>query len=463
MISGYCADMENITIEWKKSWKDDYLKGVAAFANSKAGGTLSIGIDDRGKEVGVGKPKDTLKDVSDTTINKLGIYPNISLDEETNVIKVIVSPSPVPIDLDGKYYVRVGNTTQELKGRERERFLSSRIGISWMDLPIEGSDISQLNKVALEVFRNKAAEAGIISKENLQVPDAELLSKLKLIVNGKLTRTAILLFHQNPDDVIPGSFVKMGMFDDEEILYQDWIACPLMLMPDKVMDLLNTKYTKRPVTYNGITRVENAQYPEKALRECVMNAIMHNDYSSRIPIQIRVWESAMMISDTGMIPENWTMDDLLSSHKSIPFNPTLAQVFAYAGYVEAWGRGIEKIMKAYGDREDLKPEFKVHSSSFSVLLKNRTAGITGGTPDKVPSKDNVMIRILEVLKSKGELSAADILASLGTGKDTNFTYRRIAPLIEMGLVERTIPDKPNSSNQRYRITTKGKKMLKEHN
>jgi ATP-dependent DNA helicase RecG len=455
--------MENITVEWKKSWKDDYLKGVAAFANSKAGGILSIGIDDHGNEVGVKKPKDTLKDVSDTTINKLGLYPDISLDENTNVIKVVVSPSPVPIDLDGKYYVRVGNTTQEMKGRERERFLSGRIGISWMDLPIEGSDISKLNKAALEVFRNKAAETGIISKENLQVSDTELLSKLNLVVNGKLTRTAILLFHQNPDDVIPGSFVKMGMFDEDELLYQDWIACPLMLMPDKVMDLLNTKYTKRPVTYNGITRIDNNPYTEKALRECVMNAIMHNDYSSRIPIQIRVWENAMLISDTGMMPENWTISDLLSSHKSIPFNPTLAQVFAYAGYVEAWGRGIEKIMKAYSDREDLTPEFKVHSSSFSVLLKNRAAGMVSGRPEKGSGKDSVMIGILNILKNKGELSAADLLTSLGVGKDTNFTYRRIAPLIEMGLVERTIPEKPNSSNQKYRITTKGKKMLKEHN
>jgi ATP-dependent DNA helicase RecG len=461
MTSRFREGMENKNIEWKKSWKDEYLKSVVAFANSKTGGVLRIGVDDHGRDVGVNSPKDTLKDISDTTINKLGIYPDISLDEETGVIEVAVSPSEVPIDLDGKYYVRVGNTTQELKGREREVFLSGRIGISWMDLPVDGADISQLSKVALDVFRDKATGAGKINIENLQVSDAELLSKLGLMVNGIPTRTAILLFHPNPGDVFSGTIAKIGMFDGPDLLYEDWIDCPLILMPDKILDLLNTKYTKRPVTYNGINRVDNIPYPEKALRECVMNAVMHNDYSSRIPIQIRVWEDKIMISDMGMIPAEWTMENLLSSHKSAPFNPTLARVFGYAGYVEVWGRGIEKILSAYSDREDLTPEFKAYSTSFSVILKNKAPGINDGRAADGSGKDNVTMGILHLLNNKGELRSAEISTLLGIGKDANFTYRRILPLIDMGLVERTIPDKLKSNYQRYRITPKGRMMLKE--
>jgi len=75
--------MENKTVEWKKNWKDKYLKGVVAFANSKTGGTLSTGVDDKGNAVGVERPKDTLKDVSDTTINKLGLLTQVSIKKPT--------------------------------------------------------------------------------------------------------------------------------------------------------------------------------------------------------------------------------------------------------------------------------------------------------------------------------------------------------------------------------------------
>jgi len=303
--------MENKTIEWKKNWRDEYLRSVCAFANSKTGGVLRIGVDDDGNDIGVSDPKNVLKDISDTTINKLGIYPDVDLDNDTNVITVTVSPSSVPLDLGGRYFVRVGNTTQELKGRERDRFISDRIGFSWMDVQVEGMEISQLDAYAIDIFRKKAMKKKTISEENLRVPDKELLTKLGLMIDGKLTRTAILLFHPDPDSVFSGACVKIGMFNGSELLYQDWISCPLILMPDKVMDIIKTKYTKYIVTYEGIMRLDNEPYPEESLRECVLNMVMHNDYSSRIPMQIRIWEDEkMMLSDFGSIPLNWAAEDI---------------------------------------------------------------------------------------------------------------------------------------------------------
>ena len=437
--------MENLNIGWKKNWKEEYLKGVGAFSNSRTGGALKIGITDDGKVVGVDRPKDTLKDVSDTTINKLGIYPEVSLDESTNVITVTVSPSPIPLDIDGKYYVRVGNTTQELKGRARDRFVADRIGISWMDLPVDGSDISQLDKIALDIFRKKAAKKGTISEENLNVSDEELLTKLKLMVNGKLTRTAILLFHPDPEDVFEGAFVKIGMFEDSELLYQDWISCPLIMMPDKVMDLLTTKYMKRIVTYEGIMRLDNEPYPERSLRECVQNMIMHNDYSSKIPMQIRIWEEEkMMISDHGSMPEDWTMEKLLSSHDSAPFNPTLARIFALAGFVEVWGRGIERIMTGYSDRPDMRPEFSALSSSFSVILKNKNKGLVPGQTDKdrdkkVPAINTeglspLDIEVYKIIAEGRYTTAEGVARTIGSSRKT--VERIVLKLKEKDLIRR---------------------------
>jgi Predicted transcriptional regulator containing an HTH domain and an uncharacterized domain shared with the mammalian protein Schlafen len=439
--------MENKNIEWKKNWRSEYLKEVCAFSNSKTGGILRIGVDDDGNIVGIDKPKDTLKDMSDTTINKLGIFPDINIDENTNVITVVVSPSPVPLDIDGKYYVRMGNTTQELKGRDKERFLAERLGISWMDLPVEGSDISMIDRYALDIFRKKAAKKGTISEENLNAPDEELLTKLKLMVDGKLTRTAILLFHPDPEDAFEGSYVKIGMFDGSELLYQDWISCPLILMPDKIMDILKTKYMKWIVTYEGITRIENEPYPEKSLRECILNMVMHNDYSSRIPMQIRVWdEEKMMITDYGSMPGDWTLETLLSSHDSAPFNPTLAKVFAFAGYVETWGRGIERIIEGYSDRVNMKPEFRVHSSSFSVTLKNRNAGII---PSSTRNDRGKVMAVVSLTPTEKEIykiivegkytTAEDVASSIGSSVKT--VRRSTDSLSDIGLIRRVGSDK----------------------
>jgi ATP-dependent DNA helicase RecG len=459
--------MENSSTEWKLYWKDEYLKVICAFANSKNGGILSIGIDDDGVPVGVDKPKDTLKNISDTTINTLGIYPDVNLDEKTNVITIDVSPSQRPIELRGKYYSRVGNTIHEIRGRELERFISNKIGTSWIDGPLEGLSLDQLDRNALDTFRRKAEKTGTIKKDNISKSDADLLTKLWLMENGKLTRTAALLFHPHPDEVVYGATVKISMFRGSEILYQDELSCPLIMMLDRVMDLLTTKYSKNAITYDGIQRIENIPYPEKALRECIANAIMHNDYSSRIPIQVRVWEDEkMMISDTGMMPEGWTMDTLMSSHTSVPFNPVLARVFAYAGYVEAWGRGIEYIIGAYDAEVDIKPEFNVTGASFSVTLKNR---ISNPPPKhmtsvevKQTSLNDISIAILNLLSEGRELSSPEIMKAIGSGDSPNFTYRRITPLIKAGLVEKSNPDKTHARNQKYRLTVDGRATLKNN-
>lgn len=130
--------------------------------------------------------------------------------------------------------------------------------------------------------------------------------------------------------------------------------------------------------------VETPPFPEKSLREAILNAVMHNDYGSRIPIQIRIWEDGMRIADNGGIPYNWTEEDLLEDHESVPVNPSLANVFFLAGFVEGWGRGIQRIMDGYSDHPDKAPTFKVSHQSFTVILKNVNYGLWSDVPDDVP-------------------------------------------------------------------------------
>ena len=455
--------MENIATEWKERWKDEYLKVICAFSNSQTGGTLYIGIDDNGNKIGVKDPKSDMKKIFDTTVNTMGLYPTISLDEEDNVIKIDVKPSRDPVELRGKYYTRIGNTIHELKGRELERFIVSRSGTSWMDLPLEGLSIDDLDRNMISAFRKMATKKGLIADINLDASDEELLLRLNLISNGHPTRTAALLFHPEPESVIRNAFIRISMSKGSEILYQDEINGPFLTMPDRIYDLLVTKYSRWHITYDGLRRIDNEPYPQRALRECLVNAIMHNDYSSEISIQIRVWDDEkMMISDTGRIPLEWTLDTLIETHMSIPFNPILAKVFSYAGYGETWGRGIEHILECYNENDEM-PKFDVTASSFSITLFNKTAKLVGKQEHMVSQTTNPLgptaKGILNALGTGKELTSSEIMTCMGVEKNPNFTSRKIMPLVKSGLVEKATPDKTHSRNQRYRLTTAGWAMI----
>jgi len=112
---------------------------------------------------------------------------------------------------------------------------------------------------------------------------------------------------------------------------------------ERTMELLLTKYTKAFISYKGLSRIETYEYPEDALREALLNAVSHKDYAGCTPIQISVYPDKVMIWNIGQLPENWTIDMLQQKHSSIPYNPDIANAFFRSGYVEAWGRGIEKI------------------------------------------------------------------------------------------------------------------------
>lgn len=453
--------LEKQNEEWKRQWDDKFLKQICGFANSE-GGVMRVGVEDDGTVIGVKDPKSDMKKITDTIANKLSIYPAVDIDETTNVITITVQRSPVPVDLDGKFYIRTGNTTQAATGRVYDMLASRRLNVSWSDMPLDGLDISCLDRNAIEFFRERALEKKIISEESLNVSDRDLLIKLNLMTKeGVPTRAAVLLFHRNPEDIIRGSSVKVGMFegtDSPEILYEDFVGGPLITMSNRLCDLINTKYSKKKISYKGLNMVETPPFPDKSLREAILNAVMHNDYGSSISIQIRVWENRIRIDDSGGIPFDWTFKDLMEEHRSVPTNPNLAYAFFIAGFVEGWGRGIQRIMEGYVDYPGMEPEFKASHYSFTVILKNVNYPQDDNPSETIPKKDISSEILLKFLDCPMGRSSHEIAEFTGLSQSSVIT-RKVKPLIEKGLVERTIPDAASSRNQRYRTTDEGRKNI----
>ena len=361
---------ENQNIEWKESWRDEYLKWICGFANAH-GGKIYIGVNDSGNVVGLSDSKKLMEDIPNKIIDILGIGCDVNLLKKNGkeYIEIIVDSSTYPVNYKGEYHYRYGSTMKRLVGASLTQFLLKKTGATWDSIPIDSAKISDLETDAFEVFKEMATEANRVNFQELKTSKERLLDKLNLIDNKKLTKATVLLFARRPEKWVPGSFVKIAYFRDScNIEYQDEIHGSILTQPDKVVDLLFTKYLKGTISYKGINRIETFPYPKKAIRELVVNAIAHRDYSTLTPIQIRVYNNRLVIANDCVFPEDWTVNDLLKEHKSRPYNPNIASVFYRAGLIESWGRGINTIGESCKASGNKKPEYDVKHTEFSVTM-----------------------------------------------------------------------------------------------
>ena len=351
---------EQQQIEWKESWREDALRTICGFANA-GGGVLVIGRDDRGDVAGIDNGSRLLDELPNKIRDLLGIIVDVNLCYEAGreYIEIMVPAYPNPISYRGEYCYRSGSTTQTLKAAALDRFLLRRQGRHWDGVPAPGFSIKDLSTQALATFRKKATRSKRLSPELLSETDAVLLDKLRLFEKSWLKRAAVMLFHEDPERIVTGAYVKIGFFrTDSDLLYHDEIHGDLFTQVDRTLDLLLTKYLRAWISYEGVQRVETFPMPEAALREAVINAIVHKDYASGIPIQISVYDNKLMIWNAGQLPPDWTLEQLTAKHASVPYNPDIASVFFRAALLESWGRGIDLIRDACVAHGSPVPEFR---------------------------------------------------------------------------------------------------------
>ena len=339
---------EDQHIEWKITWRDEYLKWLCGFANAQ-GGVLEIGRNNKGEVVGIKNPAKLMEELPNKFRDLLGVVADVNLLDENGkcYLRISVEPYPVPISYKGEYHYRSGSTKQILKGTALNRFLLSKTGTCWDGVPVPNVSIDDLDAEALDNFRRRVVRAKRLDADALEGSNLDLLEKLKLLDGSHLKRSALLLFHPDPECFFTNARLKIGYFENEfEVLYHDEVQGHLFYQIDKTMDLLLTKYLKAVISYEGIQRVETYPVPEDALREAVLNAIIHRNYGVPATIQIRVYEDCLYIWNPGELPEGWSLERLLRQHASKPFNPDIANAFFWAGEIESWGRGVQRISLA---------------------------------------------------------------------------------------------------------------------
>jgi ATP-dependent DNA helicase RecG len=225
----------------------------------------------------------------------------------------------------------------------------------------------------------------------------------------------------------------------------------------EVLDQLNRKFLIRPISFEGVHRVEKGEYPVAALREVLLNALVHRNYTGA-HIQIKIFDDRICFWNDGALPEDLTIELLKQKHSSKPRNPVIADVCFKGGYIDAWGRGIEKIIDACQEAELPEPEFEENSGGVLVTLFNNKYGsqnIKLQPESQLESQlESLDMRILALLR-KDILSKSEISNKLGQKKVSGRLNVVIRDLLRRKTIELIIPDKLTSSKQKYRLTEKG--------
>ncbi len=334
-----------------------------------------------------------------------------------------VAPFPVPISYRGEYHYRSGSTKQVLKGAALNRFLLGKTGRRWDAMPVPGVTVSDLDADALARFRRRAARSKRLAPDALVEDDEGLLEQLRLTEGVYLKRAAVLLFHRDPERFVTGASVKIGYFASEsDLRYHDEVTGDVFSQPGKILDILLTKYLKAEISYEGIQRIESYPMPESALREALLNAVIHRDYSVAAPIQIRVYADRLLICNPGELPEGWSLDKLLGRHPSQPFNPDVANTFFWSGEIEAWGRGIQRVLSACREAGTPEPKIQVEPRDvwvefpFSAAYLEEIAGGTGEV-SRGTTQETTQERILNLLRKDPKLTRKILAERIGITPD----------------------------------------------
>ncbi len=364
---------EQQNIEYKESWHDEYLKWVSGFANA-IGGKIFIGIDDDGKVVGVADYKKLMDDLPNKIRDILGIMAEVNLHEENGLyyIEIITPPYAVPISLRGRYYYRSGATKQELKGNALNEFLLRKAGKTWDDSLEPRAEFGDIDEAEIEQFKNAAEKSGRLPRED-DLSLTDFLDKLRLTENGQLKRAAIVLFGKDPGRFFPNQVVKIGRFGENnaDLKFQEVIEGNLLYLLRETSEQLNRKFFTKPIDFEGLQRIEKGEYPVAAVREILLNALVHRDYMGTT-VQIRMYDDKFSVWNQGTLPEGLSLEALKRQHPSFPRNPLIADVCFKGGYIDAWGRGTLKIIDACLEAELPEPLIIERDGGFLVeLFKDR--------------------------------------------------------------------------------------------
>jgi ATP-dependent DNA helicase RecG len=366
---------ESETLEFKKTTgeREAGLRTLCGMLNG-AGGRVLFGVTPAGKVIG--------QDVSDATQTEMAhgvthFDPFAPIQQEwielpsgKTVLVVSADASPeAPHDYQGRPYRRVNSTTTIMPQADYVQRLLVRTHKAnrWENRTAEGNLELDMGEV-----RRMLTDAVVASLLDTQTTDpADALDRLGLVVGGRATQAAVVAFAVNPYPAYPQCALRLARFrgvTKDEFLDQNQMTGHAFKLLREA-DLFLRRHL--PVTgrfESGVLeRIDEPLFPPLALREALVNALIHRDYSlAGGAVSVAVFDDRVEISSAGTLPSGITVEDLTRDHQSLPRNPLLAETFFRRGLIEKWGRGTQKIVRLCVEAGHPSPEFVEQGGGVTV-------------------------------------------------------------------------------------------------
>ncbi|MCQ2380587.1 MAG: hypothetical protein MJ025_06685, partial [Victivallaceae bacterium] len=291
----------------------------------------------------------------------------------------------------------------------------------------------------------------------------KLLAHLNLLDDdGRLKNAAILLFGKKPQKYFITSEVKCMQFFGNKIerplpsyqIYKGDVFELIDKATDFVMGRLNNWVGVRDKGRTASVET-HLEIPTEVIKEAIVNAVCHRDYRSNASVQVMLFRNRVEIWNPGTLPYGLTIAKLYENHKSIPANPLLAEPMYYKGYIEKAGTGTWDMVdrcRKYGLRD---PQF-LQDEDFKVVIYRPSGDFNGQGPSQGPSQ-GLGRNILDMCREPKKITT--LCETFGFSNRTKFRERYVVPLLRDGYIGMVIPEKPTSSKQMYRTTSKGVEFL----
>ena len=456
--------LENEVIEFKKTTGElkEGIISIVSILNKHQSGKLYFGIKDNGEIIGQDVSSKTLREVSKTISENIEpkIYPTVNKIkiEDKECILVEFEGDDIPYLAYGRAYMRVGDEDRQLSAKEiRKLILKDEDDIGKWENKVSDYTVEDIDEELLKEFIEKGRKAKRINFPYTN--KEEILKKLNLVnKNNKLLNAGYILFAKEAklelQMAIFATETKLTFLDIDQVF-------------GNVFELIEVgesyirKNIKWPVNFKSgsMERVEIPEIPLEAIREAIINSLIHRDFKNPKSNEVAIYKDRVEIFNPGEFPEGFKPEDFIEGQGSIPRNPLIANTLYLSKDIEKWGSGFRRITEAC-QKSNTKVKFEIRKNGFMVIFyrktdkelldltgenkndaknvalndKNVAKSVALKVKEKYPELRKVYIDIIEVISKDNYITQEEIAGKLN--KTRNSIYRNIKSLKEIGILER---------------------------
>jgi ATP-dependent DNA helicase RecG len=472
-IEALTIKKEGNSLEFKESTGqlDRSMETLCAFLNGE-GGTILYGVKDDGKIIGQTVSDSTKRSIAEA-VNRIEPFVDLEITyvaipgTEKYVIVIFVEEQRFmrPFTYKGRAYQRIESTTTVMPQERYNHLLMERGGkYGWEAMINPDLKIADLDENAILGAVREGIRNGRLPETTIREEIPVILKKFRLLNDGKLNNAAAVLFGKELYDY-PQCLLRMARFKGttkEEFIDNQRAEGNIYELLDAAMAFI-FKHLSLSGTTEGLEREEHLTIPYKAIREGVVNSLCHRQL--RTPggsVGIAIYDDRVEIENPGTFPRDWDMEKMKSEHCSEPQNPLIANVLYRRKLLESWGRGISLMTKECQKANLPEPEFELSNGFVKLIFRygedNRISTV------QVPHKyhiSTIQVQTLLNVIEYSTYSVKEMMELLGLKNRSYFSKEYLRPAIEIGVLEPIFPEQLRSPKQKYRLTEKGKSLIKK--